>query len=258
MFIILLNAIALSMVWNNISSDINLRAEQIQYYSNLIFIAEAIIKITALGKFYFKDGWNNFDFGVVCMGVLSMTLQDQPFLAKLSIFRILRVCKVLRLLKQAKRLYIIFNSFLHTIPAFVNVGSLILVLIFILSCLGNRLFATIKISGSLDDDFLNFKNFKQSYLTLITVMTGEGWYEIVSDLSKYKKEVDYDCIQNPTYQDYVKAGNKPVGCGLRFSNLYFLFYVFWCTLVLVNLFIAVTLQGFADVQRDDNCRITDY
>lgn len=159
MFAILINAAALSMIWNNIDEQVIMISEEIQYFSNIIFIAEAAIKIIAQNKIYFKDNWNIFDFSVVCMGILSMSLENQPWLAKLTIFRILRVCRVLRLLKKAKRLYIIFNSFLHTIPAFINVGSLILVLIFIFSCLGNRLFAKIMITGSLDPDFINFMTF---------------------------------------------------------------------------------------------------
>ena len=98
-------------------------------------------------------------------------------------FRILRVCRVLRLLKKAKRLYIIFNSFIHTIPAFVNVGSLIMVLIYIFAVLGNRIFADVKLSGSLTQH-KNFQTFPRSFLTLITVMTGEGWYELMEDLER--------------------------------------------------------------------------
>lgn len=65
--------------------------------------------------------------------------------------RILRVLRLLRLLNKAKRLQVIFNSFVHTIPAFINVGGLIMVIIFISSILGNRLFASIMLSGSLDE-----------------------------------------------------------------------------------------------------------
>lgn len=194
MFVILVNAAALSMVWNNIDAQMMLISQDVQNFSNFIFISEAVIKIIAQHKLYFRDGWNIFDLSVVCMGILSQSLENQPWLAKLTIFRILRVCRVLRLLKKAKRLYIIFNSFLHTIPAFINVGSLILVLIFIFSCLGNRLFATVMINGSLDPHFLNFMTFQQSFFTLITVMTGEGWYEIMIDLSK-QQDIDYDCIE---------------------------------------------------------------
>jgi hypothetical protein len=105
------------------------------------------------------------------------------------------------LLKRAKRLYIIFNSFIHTIPAFINVGGLIAVIIYIFAVLGNRLFANIMLSGSLD----HYKNFQEpgtSIMTLIMIMTGEGWYEFMADLSK-QNDVDFPCIENPTYQDYV-------------------------------------------------------
>lgn len=99
-------------------------------------------------------------------------------------------------------MYIIFNSFLHTIPAFLNVGGLIMVLIFIFSCLGNRLFAKVMTTGSLDPDFLNFMTFERSFFTLITVMTGEGWYEKMNDLSRHQ-DIEYDCIEDPTYNDFV-------------------------------------------------------
>jgi len=85
---------------------------------------------------------------VVVGGSIGAVQEDSPA-AALSVFRILRVCRVLRLLKKAKRLYIIFNSFIHTIPAFVNVGSLILVMIYIFSTLGNRMFAKVMLHGAL-------------------------------------------------------------------------------------------------------------
>jgi hypothetical protein len=47
-----------------------------------------------------------------------------------------------------KSLNIIFNSFLHTIPAFTNVGCLIVILIYIFSIMFNRLFAMVKINGN--------------------------------------------------------------------------------------------------------------
>lgn len=160
-------------------------------------------------------------------------------------FRILRVARVLRLLKKAKRLYIIFNSFIHTIPAFVNVGSLIMVLIYIFSVLGVRIFSKIKITGALNQH-KNFQTFPNSFLTLITVMTGEGWYEIMTDLEK-TADVDFECIKDPTYEDYANNNFETVGCGIPGSRLFFILYVFSVSLILVNLFIAVTLQGFNDV-----------
>ena len=113
-----------------------------------IFIIECILKLIAYNLLYFQNGWNNFDLIVVIGGLYG--LLTTGISQQISILRILRVVRLLRLLKRAKRLYIIFNSFIHTIPAFINVGGLIAVIIYIFAVLGNRLFANVMLSGSLD------------------------------------------------------------------------------------------------------------
>ena len=90
----------------------------------------------------------------------------------------------------------------------------------------------------------NFLTFGSSFLTLIAVMTGENWYELMFDLV-VQPSIDFDCKQDATYDDYVEAGHKAVGCGNRvISTIFFILYVFSVLIVLVNLFVAVTLQGF--------------
>jgi voltage-gated cation channel len=163
-------------------------------------------------------------------------------------------------LKKAKRLYIIFNAFIRTIPAFVNVGGLIMVLIYIFTVLGSRLFAKTKLEGSsaLNDHNRNFQTFGNSFLTLIIVMTGEGWYQIMEDYSK-QSTIGSECLKDPSWQDYVENGYQTIGCGNQTQSLlFFCFYVFVVSLILLNLFIAVTLQGFNEVSSEDSCRITDY
>jgi len=56
--------------------------------------------------------------------------------------------------------------------------------------------------------------------------------------------VDFECITDATYQDYVDNDRVTIGCGDSVSSLFFYLYVFIVSLILVNLFIAVTLQGF--------------
>jgi hypothetical protein len=77
-------------------------------------------------------------------------------------------------------------------------------------------------------------------MTMIIVMTGEGWYDVMGDLSQ-GKGIAFDCIEDPSYKDYVDNGYKTVGCGTKSASIFFLLYVFIVTLILVNLFIAVTL-----------------
>jgi hypothetical protein len=77
-------------------------------------------------------------------------------------------------------------------------------------------------------------------MTMIVVMTGEGWYDVMGDLSQ-GKGISFNCIEDPSYQDYVDNGYKTIGCGTPTASVFFLLYVFIVTLILVNLFIAVTL-----------------
>ena len=56
--------------------------------------------------------------------------------------------------------------------------------------------------------------------------------------------IDYECKQGATYADYIEEG-KATGCGSPYaSKVFFIIYVFWVLIILVNLFVAVTLQGF--------------
>jgi hypothetical protein len=71
-------------------------------------------------------------------------------------------------------------------------------------------------------------------------MTGEGWYELMEDLER-QKESDFDCITDPSWYDYKDNNYHTVGCGTKVSRAFFILYVFSVSLILVNLFIAVTL-----------------
>jgi hypothetical protein len=62
----------------------------------------------------------------------------------------------------------------------------------------------------------------------------------MGDLQR-KKSVIFECKDNPDYDDYRDNNFKTVGCGTDLSPLYFIIYIFFVSLILVNLFIAVTL-----------------
>ena len=101
----------------------------------------------------------------------------------ITVIRVFRVLRVFRLIKKARMMNNIFNSFLNTIPTFTNVLILIGLCIYLFAAIGNKIFAEVKISGNMSEH-INFKTFSNSIQTLIMIMTGEGWYNIVTDLSK--------------------------------------------------------------------------
>jgi hypothetical protein len=119
---------------------------------------EAIMKIIALDKHYFKEGWNIFDLVIVLGSLISIFISANTSLnlkGATSIIRAFRVGRILRLIKRAKSLKIVFDSFLLSLPALANVGGLLALCLYLYSILGVYLFAELKITGAFND-VLNF------------------------------------------------------------------------------------------------------
>lgn len=66
---ITLNTLVLAVKWPNMSDQATNITENLNYYFTVIFVAEAIIKLTAFGCRYFKDKWNVFDFLIVAISI---------------------------------------------------------------------------------------------------------------------------------------------------------------------------------------------
>ena len=106
---------------------------------------------------------------------------------------------------------------------------------YIYSVAGVSLFGQVMRSDKLTDT-LNFESFPAAALALFVVCTGDGWTDIAISCLK-KRAVDYDCVENPTYQNYVDNGYMTVGCGPRFEGIIFFYsYFLIMSLVLLKLF----------------------
>lgn len=147
MFFIILNTLVLALVNIN-NTRIFLKTQDVSETVFLfIFAIECVLKLIAYRKVYFYENWNVFDFIIVCGSIIGSYFKN--FMGGVTVVRILRIGRVFRLLKKAKRLYAIFNSFIHTIPTFVNVFSLIIIMIYIFAVIGTQTFAQVKIHGTL-------------------------------------------------------------------------------------------------------------
>ena len=105
MLCILLNTIVMALVWFDEAEILHDIAEILNYSFTSIFTLEAIIKIGALKKAYFRDAWNIFDFTIVmltlCVLTLKMAQVPVDVGAGPTILRALRIGRILRLIKQA-------------------------------------------------------------------------------------------------------------------------------------------------------------
>ena len=89
-----------------------------------------------------------FDFAIVIMSIVEIIVQHAASSIDLSIitlFRIFRVGRILRLINGAKRLRVIFSTFILVLPQVVNIGALLFLFIYIFAILGVQLFAKVTI-----------------------------------------------------------------------------------------------------------------
>ena len=157
-----------------------------------IFFIEMIIRLFAYGRNYFKDGWYVFDFTIV-VGSLILLIWDQlnsgsgsKMTEAVTAARLLRIFRLLRLFRKLKSLQGIFSTFLSTLPHMLNVGGIMLLIVYVYSVLGINLFSTVMpvSGGSLEsNNFLGFSHIYKSFVTLIRVTTGENWNMLMNELS---------------------------------------------------------------------------
>ncbi|XP_055956481.1 sodium channel protein 1 brain [Patella vulgata] len=85
---IILNTVLMATEHHEMST---LTAEVIRianYVFTVVFTLEAILKITAFSKYYFKSGWNVFDLVIVIASLIDLGLED---IDGLSVFRTFRL-----------------------------------------------------------------------------------------------------------------------------------------------------------------------
>ena len=156
------------------------------YIFAILFTIEAVIKIIALKKSYFKNGWNLFDFIIVLgtiIGIVVTRFANLNVGSSATIIRSFRIFRVFRLIKRAKALKLMFNTLVATLPAMANIGGLLILFLFMYSILGVNLLAEVKINGALHDN-AGFHSFFIAFITLLRISTGEAWHDILRSVAR--------------------------------------------------------------------------
>ena len=74
----------------------------------------------------------------------------------MMVIRMFRISKILRLIKQTKSLRYIFKTFIHCLRPLTNIGSLLVLILYMYSVAGVIPFGQVKRNGVLTDT-LNFE-----------------------------------------------------------------------------------------------------
>jgi len=235
-----------------------------------VFLVEAIGKIYALGPHaYFTDRWSQFDFVVVTLSIIGFIITVTPSLATnasyLGLIRIFRVARIFRLIPKAKGLRTLFQTLLYSLPALVNVGSVLFLFFFIFSIMGMNLFGKIK-HGDFITRHANFENFPNALLLLFRMATGESWNGLMHDCMVVDE--CYLILEGENEGLYVDKGDDLLD-GLKKDEgyesacspepvvaiLYFVIFVILCAFVMLNLVIAVILDNFQNSNENEDVMV---
>ena len=209
---------------------------------SLVYYVECILKLIGLAPDgYFGDGWNRFDFTLVCTSLvdqfatelLARYLPLPPML--LRVLRVFRILRILRLLKGAKDLRDLIVTMVLSLPALINVGSLLALVMFIYAVIGVNAFTFIAHGpiGSGISDERNFDSFGASCLVLFQCLTGDDWSGVMSDAMIDEQSSNGRCTADAA------------DCGSPLAAPFFISFQILGSFVLLNLVVAVILENFA-------------
>jgi len=215
----------------------------------VVFTLEAALKLTAFGWEYFEEQWNQFDFFVVLGTLLSVVVElftGASVRSLAMLVRVFRVTRILRLVKASKSIRQILLTLYIALPGLSNITSILFLMLFIYSTMGVQIFAKVALSDNIDSH-ANFQDFGTGFLFLLRAATGEAWNSCMHDLATASP----GCVDDPPYDPRMCGFNNvegctPInGCGNPIAYAFFCSFTLLVTYVMLNLTIAVILEGFS-------------
>jgi voltage-gated sodium channel len=197
-----------------------------------IFVAEIVVKLGAHGNKpwrYFQDGWNVFDFVIV-------TAAFMPFGAQyVTVLRLARLLRVLKLVRALPRLQLLVNALLKSIPSMGYVSLLLFLLFYVYGVAAVFLFG--------QNDPIHFGNLQIALVSLFRAVTLEDWTDLMY-IQMYGC-AGYGYGDNAALctasQAYPVAG-----------ALFFVSFVLLGTMIVLNLFIGVIMNGMTEAQKESD------
>eukprot|EP01060_Flectonema_neradi_P018380 TRINITY_DN251_c8_g1_i2.p1 TRINITY_DN251_c8_g1~~TRINITY_DN251_c8_g1_i2.p1 ORF type:complete len:1907 (+),score=283.84 TRINITY_DN251_c8_g1_i2:95-5815(+) len=197
----------------------------------ILFILEALIRITALGYVgYFRDPWNRFDFFCIAMSVAGLVLQLNT-----TIIRVARVVRGIRLLRKAHRLKRIIRTLILSFPAFFNVALLLLYLFFNFGVVGVSMFKNVKENVNLNRHE-HFRTLPAAILILYQIATTETWTDVMEGTM----------LEPPDCEPELDNCGHGVGSIIYFSSALIL-----CSFVFLNLVIFVVIESYIETKPEN-------
>ena len=212
-----------------------------------IFIVELSLKLGARGlKKYCSEVMNLLDGAVVMLSIIEMAMAAasgggsggnlQAF-RTVRVFRTFRVLRVTRILRALKSMAIVMEVIKKSFMDFILITILMFVFIFIYTLLGRQVFqGTFTLNPGEDLPRSNFESFSVAFVTVFQVLTMENWQQVLYATMRASEG---------------SMANKTI------TAIFFISWIFIGNFILLNLFLAILLDAFAEAyaeneDEDDN------
>uniref|UniRef100_A0A671TK10 Voltage-dependent N-type calcium channel subunit alpha n=1 Tax=Sparus aurata TaxID=8175 RepID=A0A671TK10_SPAAU len=244
MALIALNTIVLMMKFDGASETYDEVLKNLNIVFTTFFFMESVLKVIAFGPLnFFRDAWNIFDFVSVLGSITDILVTElgNNFI-NLSFLRLFRAARLIKLLRQGETIRILLWTFVQSFKALPYVCLLIAMLFFIYAIIGMQLFGNLALDEEREgaiNEHNNFRTFIMALMLLFRSATGEAWHEIMLACLGGK-----ECDKN--------SGNSGPECGSTFAYTYFVSFIFLCSFLMLNLFVAVIMDNFEYLTRDSS------
>ncbi|XP_068166230.1 calcium channel, voltage-dependent, N type, alpha 1B subunit, a [Antennarius striatus] len=244
MIMIALNTVVLMMKFHGAPDFYEAMLKNLNIVFTTLFSLECILKIIAFGPLnYLKDAWNVFDFVTVLGSITDILVTEinvRDRLLNLSFLRLFRAARLIKLLRQGYTIRILLWTFVQSFKALPYVCLLIAMLFFIYAIIGMQVFGNIDLNeDTAINHHNNFRTFLQALMLLFRSATGEAWHEIM-----------LSCLSHQACDE--RSGSQGKECGSDFAYFYFVSFIFLCSFLMLNLFVAVIMDNFEYLTRDSS------
>uniref|UniRef100_A0A8C6KP00 Voltage-dependent N-type calcium channel subunit alpha n=1 Tax=Nothobranchius furzeri TaxID=105023 RepID=A0A8C6KP00_NOTFU len=240
MTLIALNTVVLMMKFYDAPAEYESMLKYLNIIFTGLFTLECILKIIAFNPLnYLKQPWNVFDFVTVIGSITDILFTEiNVRMINLSFLRLFRAARLIKLLRQGYTIRILLWTFVQSFKALPYVCLLIAMLFFIYAIIGMQVFGNIKLNEETAiNHHNNFQTFFQALTLLFRSATGEAWHEIM-----------LACLSNRPCDKL--SGTSGKECGSDFAYFYFVSFIFLCSFLMLNLFVAVIMDNFEYLTRD--------
>lgn len=242
-----------------------------------IYNFELLVKVVSKGfigkpSAYINDPWNRVDFAVLVMSDLAMFLKLVGLdgilpSSVIMAFRTLRVVRPLRLINQNERIQIVFNALFMSLPAILNVMTLLMFCLFMFSILGMGLYMGLFFACNAevnnrdeclgngegeggfyapvvwDNPRYSFDNVFSGVLVLFESSTLEGWVDVMHSCQDINGTPGGTTAKfDPTIPPLQPEQNKAI-----MQALFIIAYICFGVFFVLNLVMGVMIEKFNQI-----------